>query len=308
MKSRTAAPSTNLAMSRYLIVVVIFAIVGFVALIAEREFLFGSAKARRNRHLHDHHLAYSSEDENNNNYNDKNRGAPLIVRGRPLEKKFDDSNPPDPENFALLKEMHCIIHGPSEHLELIDLGYMTKDHEHDASEKLREKVVDITKEFHGKVTLFSNVASKCGYTKLGYEALVKLYDMFEDEANLKPEYQSKFRIAAIPSNDFGGQEPGTVDEIRQFASKNFGAKFHIYQKAKVRGPNTIPLFKKLTRCAPESLNAAANKDENARKSLEQVTWNWNFFLVDQYGRVVARFPPGTDAAKMARVIEPLLLR
>jgi glutathione peroxidase len=301
-KMKSKSQTTNLAMSRYLIVIVVFIILAFVALFTEREHLFGSKKGRKNK-ITSQHLSYGSDDPLSSD--DKIPRTPIPFKNYNLEKnKYNDEN----EKLQKLEASSCLVYAHNENqepLELIDVVEMSADHEHDESEKQREKTVDLAKEYFGKVTLYVNVASRCGFTDVGYKALVKLYEKFEDEHNLehnnnKKHYKHQFRIAAVPSNDFGKQEPGTIDQIRHFAFHKYGAKFHIYQKASVHGAEAIPLFRKLARCSPETLNSKNNVIP------AEVTWNWNFFLVDRMGRVVARFPPGTDASKMAEVIEPLL--
>ena len=117
--------------------------------------------------------------------------------------------------------------------------------------------------YKGKMILFVNVASKCGFTSQ-YADLQKLYD----------EHQDKLMIIGVPCNQFGGQEPGTKDEIQTFCEKNYGVTFLMTEKVDVKGENQHPLYKWLT-----------SKELNG-KSNSSVKWNFQKYLVDENGSLI----------------------
>ncbi len=120
-------------------------------------------------------------------------------------------------------------------------------------------------EFKGKVLLIVNVASKCGNTPQ-YAGLEKIYE----------KYKSKgFEILAFPCNDFGGQEPGTNEEIKEFCSATYNVSFPLFDKVKVLGKEKAPIYQRLT-----NNSVTANGD---------VKWNFEKFLIDRNGNIVARF-------------------
>ncbi len=126
------------------------------------------------------------------------------------------------------------------------------------------KQIDLA-DYNGKVLLIVNVASKCGYTSQ-YAGLEKIYK----------EYQRNgFEILAFPCNDFGGQEPGTNEEIQEFCSGNFGVTFKLFDKIKVLGDNRSPLYDRLI--------------NNPNTEQGDVKWNFEKFLVDKNGKIVKRF-------------------
>ncbi|MCX6165743.1 MAG: glutathione peroxidase, partial [Ignavibacteriae bacterium] len=95
-------------------------------------------------------------------------------------------------------------------------------------------------DYKGKVILIVNVASKCGYTPQ-YEGLQKLYEKYKDKG---------FEILAFPCNDFGSQEPGSNEEIKQFCSSNYNVTFQFFSKIKVLGNEKSPLYSKLINFEP----------------------------------------------------------
>ncbi len=121
--------------------------------------------------------------------------------------------------------------------------------------------------YKGKVLLVVNTASKCGYTPQ-YDGLQKLYESYKDKGLV---------VLGFPSNDFGGQEPGSAEEIRQFCQANYGVSFPMFAKTPVKGENKHPLYRFLTDAAPEK---------------GEVRWNFEKFLLDGEGRVLARFRSG----------------
>lgn len=125
--------------------------------------------------------------------------------------------------------------------------------------------------YRGHVVLIVNVASKCGLTDSNYKQLVELYDKYKDKEGL--------RILAFPSNQFGGQEPGTSQEILDFV-KDYNVTFDIFEKVDVNGENALPLWKWLQSQASGFMTDA-------------IKWNFTKFIVNKEGKVVSRFAPTT---------------
>lgn len=123
----------------------------------------------------------------------------------------------------------------------------------------------------GKTLLIVNVASKCGLTPQ-YTALEQLQQRYADRG---------FSVIGVPCNQFGGQEPGTAEEIRTFCSTTYGVTFPMLAKTDVNGPDRHPLYTELT--------ATVDADGEAG----DIQWNFEKFLVDPAGDVVARFRPRT---------------
>jgi glutathione peroxidase len=126
--------------------------------------------------------------------------------------------------------------------------------------------------FGGKAVLAVNVASKCGLTPQ-YAGLEKLHERYADRG---------FTVAGFPCNQFGGQEPGTAEEIATFCSATYGVTFPMFEKLEVNGPGRHPLYQELTR-TPDAGGEAGD-----------IQWNFEKFLLDGEGRVVARFRPRTE--------------
>jgi len=121
--------------------------------------------------------------------------------------------------------------------------------------------------YKGKKILVVNTASKCGYTPQ-YEGLEKLYK----------ENKDKLVIIGVPANNFGGQEPGTNEDIQEFCKVRYGVTFPLTSKVEVIGDNTHPLYKWLT-----------HKDENGVLDAT-IKWNFNKFLLDENGKMLEYFP------------------
>lgn len=121
--------------------------------------------------------------------------------------------------------------------------------------------------FKGKKILIVNTASKCGYTPQ-YEALEKVYEQYKD----------KLVIIGFPCNQFGGQEPGTNDEIVAFCKKNYGVSFPLADKIDVKGDNIAPIYQWLTTKSKNGILDAS------------ISWNFNKFLIDENGKMIAYFP------------------
>ncbi len=126
--------------------------------------------------------------------------------------------------------------------------------------------------FRGKALLLVNVASKCGFTPQ-YSGLQSLYERYKEKG---------FEILGFPANDFLWQEPGSDSEIKQFCSTKYNVSFPLFSKISVKGKNIHPLYKLLT-----------EKETNPRFS-GKITWNFNKFLVNKEGEIVARFDSKVD--------------
>jgi glutathione peroxidase len=138
----------------------------------------------------------------------------------------------------------------------------------------------------GKAVLVVNVASKCGLTPQ-YTGLEELQRTYGDRG---------FTVLGVPSNQFGGQEPGTSEEIAEFCSATYGVTFPITEKLDVNGHHQHPLYDELTDTA-DSEGAAG-----------EIQWNFEKFLVSPAGDVVGRFRPTVtpDSAELVDAIEAVL--
>lgn len=116
----------------------------------------------------------------------------------------------------------------------------------------------------GKKVLVVNVASRCGLTPQ-YEELQKLYSIYQDKG---------FTVIGFPANNFNGQEPGTNEEIKEFCTGNYGVTFPMMSKISVKGEDMAPLYRWLTQ-----------KAENGVMD-QEVTWNFQKFMIDEEGRLV----------------------
>jgi len=135
----------------------------------------------------------------------------------------------------------------------------------------------------GKLTLMVNVASKCGLTPQ-YETLEAIHARYADKG---------FAVLGFPCNQFGGQEPGSSDEIQTFCSTTYGVTFPMFEKIDVNGDERHPLYSELTASADDEGNAG------------DIQWNFEKFLVSPDGVVVKRFRPMTtpDADEVVAAIE-----
>ncbi|MBD0736421.1 glutathione peroxidase [Streptomyces sp. CBMA29] len=138
----------------------------------------------------------------------------------------------------------------------------------------------------GKAVLVVNVASKCGLTPQ-YEGLERLQKRYADRG---------FTVLGVPCNQFGGQEPGSAEEIQTFCSTTYGVSFPLLAKADVNGANRHPLYARLTDVADAAGEAG------------DITWNFEKFLVSASGEIVGRFRPRTEpeAAEVVGAIEAQL--
>lgn len=121
-------------------------------------------------------------------------------------------------------------------------------------------------DYEGDLLLIVNTASECGFTPQ-YEGLQELYETYSEQG---------FKVLGFPANNFGGQEPGTDEEIAQFCEVNYGVTFPMFSKVSVKGEDQHPLFTYLT--------SAENPDFTG-----EISWNFEKFLVDRNGNVVRRF-------------------
>jgi glutathione peroxidase len=140
------------------------------------------------------------------------------------------------------------------------------------------------KQFQGKVLLIVNTASKCGFTPQ-YSGLEELHKKYAARG---------FEVLAFPCNQFGGQEPGDADEIKNFCSLTYNVTFPLFSKVAVNGKDAHPLFRFL---------------KHAKRGLlgsETIKWNFTKFLVDRNGAVVERYGPMTKPEELRTWIEALL--
>jgi len=137
-----------------------------------------------------------------------------------------------------------------------------------------------------KSLLIVNVASKCGLTPQ-YEGLERLQERYADR---------QFSVVGFPCNQFGGQEPGTADEILQFCSTTYSVTFPLLEKIEVNGPGRHPVYTELT-AVPDAGGEAGD-----------IQWNFEKFLVSHDGKVLARFRPRTEpeAPEVIEAIEASL--
>ncbi len=124
-------------------------------------------------------------------------------------------------------------------------------------------------DYKGKALLVVNTASRCGYTPQ-YKTMQDLYQKYKDRG---------FEILAFPANNFGAQEPGSDQEIKEFCSTKFHVTFPVFSKISVKGGDIHPLYQYLT-------------TESGFPG--DIKWNFNKFLIDPSGKVVARFDSGAD--------------
>lgn len=153
---------------------------------------------------------------------------------------------------------------------------------HFKMKSLDGKEVDLAR-YQGKVVLMVNVASKCGLTPQ-YKLLEALHKKYAEKG---------LAILGFPANNFGAQEPGTDEQIHEFCTKNYGVDFDMFSKISVKGQDKAPLYKFLT-----------EQDEIGKKGGD-ITWNFEKFLINRHGQVVARFSPKTapDAPEVVKAIE-----
>ncbi len=160
-------------------------------------------------------------------------------------------------------------------------------------------------DYRGKVLLVVNVASKCGLTPQ-YEGLEKLY---QSKKSLGLE------VLGFPANNFKEQEPGTDAQIADFCSANYDVHFPLFTKISVTGADKHPLYTELTAAQPESTGEGPFRERLKGYGVEsqdttEVLWNFEKFLIDRQGNVVARFAPdvAADDPRLLEAIDAQLAR
>jgi glutathione peroxidase len=138
-------------------------------------------------------------------------------------------------------------------------------------------------QYRGKVLLIVNTASECGYTSQ-YKGLQALYDKYGKDG---------FEVLGFPSNDFGGQEPGSNAEIKDFCERSFKVSFPLFEKAPVKGEKTQPIYSFLTANAPTK---------------GDVSWNFEKFLVGRDGKIFGRYKSAVkpESEELTKAIEGAL--
>jgi glutathione peroxidase len=139
-------------------------------------------------------------------------------------------------------------------------------------------------EYKGKVMLVVNTASKCGFTPQ-YKGLEELYRKYKDKGLV---------VLGFPCDQFGHQEPGDENEIKNFCSLNYDVSFPLFAKVEVNGDNAHPLYKHLKEEKPGVLGS------------EGIKWNFTKFLVDKSGKVVKRYAPTDKPESLVKDVEKLL--
>ena len=138
-------------------------------------------------------------------------------------------------------------------------------------------------DYRGQVLLIVNTASRCGFTPQ-FAGLESLYKRYRDRG---------FTVLGFPCNQFGGQDPGSQDEIVAFCQLNYGVSFPMLGKIEVNGRGADPLFEHLKNAAPGTLG-------------KRIVWNFTKFLIGREGEVVKRYAPSTTPEAIAADIEALL--
>jgi glutathione peroxidase len=151
-------------------------------------------------------------------------------------------------------------------------------------QNIKGEDVDLSS-YKGKVLLIVNVASKCGATPQ-YDPLQELYAKYEDKGLV---------VLGFPANNFGGQEPGSNEDIADFCSSNYSVKFPMFSKVSVKGGDKAPLF--------EYLTSAKNPDKEG-----DIGWNFEKFLIGKDGKLIRRFVTGVkpDDSVVVSAIETAL--
>lgn len=139
-------------------------------------------------------------------------------------------------------------------------------------------------DYQGQVLLIVNTASKCGFTPQ-FAGLEKIYEKYKNRG---------FEVLGFPCNQFGGQDPGSNNEIGAFCQRNYGVSFPMFAKVDVKGPEAHAIFRYLTREAKGILGS------------ENIKWNFTKFLVGRDGKVLNRYAPTTKPESLEEDIEKAL--
>lgn len=181
---------------------------------------------------------------------------------------------------------------------------MSKNFHDFAVKKINGESINLSN-FKGKVLLVVNVASQCGLTPQ-YESLEKIYEKYNNQG---------FEVLAFPANEFGAQEPGTNSEIQDFCTSQFGVKFPLFEKIIVKGEGQHPVYQFLTKTQPEALKSNGDAFEEKlktygihRENKTDILWNFEKFLINKNGEVLARFSPDVtpDDSLITKAIESAL--
>lgn len=138
-------------------------------------------------------------------------------------------------------------------------------------------------QYKGKFILIVNVASKCGFTPQ-YKGLEKMYEELKDH----------LEVLGFPCNQFGAQEPGDSEEIKNFCQLNYDVKFPLFSKIDVNGNNAAPLFQFLKKEKPGILGS------------EAIKWNFTKFLIDREGKVIKRYAPNDTPENIKNELSKLI--
>lgn len=138
--------------------------------------------------------------------------------------------------------------------------------------------------YKGKVLLIVNTASQCGLTP-HYEGLQQLYNTYQEQG---------FEVLGFPCNQFGGQEPGTEEEIKQFCQLKYNVTFPMFAKIDVKGEHAHPLYKLLVNEVAEEYRTG------------EIEWNFVKFLVDREGKIMKQYSARTEPRDIAVDIEAIL--
>ena len=148
----------------------------------------------------------------------------------------------------------------------------------------KKRPVDM-EQYRGQALLIMNVASQCGFTQKGYTASTELYTKYKDRG---------FNVLAFPCNQFGGQEPGSNEDIANFVCTRFKAEFPLMDKVEVNGSGANPLWEFMKKAQTGLLGTTS------------VKWNFTMFLCDAQGKPIKRYSPGTSAADIEKDLRPVL--
>lgn len=138
-------------------------------------------------------------------------------------------------------------------------------------------------DYDGKVLLIVNTASKCGFTPQ-FAGLEKLYEKYNTQG---------FEVLGFPCNQFGGQDPGSNEQIGEYCQRNYGVKFPMFAKVDVKGPEAHAIFRYLTNNSKGILGNG-------------IKWNFTKFLINKKGEVINRYAPTTKPEDIEKDIENAL--
>ncbi|MDD7305133.1 MAG: glutathione peroxidase [Peptoniphilaceae bacterium] len=162
------------------------------------------------------------------------------------------------------------------------------------------------KDYEGKVLMIVNTATECGFTPQ-YEEIENIYEDLKDQG---------FEVIDIPCNQFGGQAPGTEEEIHSFCQLHFNTKFEPFKKSDVNGENELALYTYLKEQKGFKgfqdhpirpiLEEMFDKEDPAWRDKDDIKWNFTKFIIDRKGNVVERFEPTADLNEVKDCIKSLL--